>query len=381
MQIIINEIKKILNRKMILLLFLVNAILYFLLINFHIEYFPNGRPALDSYNIGIEMIEKYGTGMDEAEMADFKKTYDNQVKEADQLLQSRKEFRDVGIRSYEEFRNMEIENREQHTLRHKILFDEKVDMFWELQERERLIESHDQNKEIIDTAISEASMGQKERLEEIKVNESFYVYPETAFENFKEFILSVAIAIIISVVLVISPIFIRDRSRQLIDLQYTAKTGRLLYKKKAIAGVLSTLTVITALLAVYFSIYSLNNTAMFFPVPIYTFIGIGDYYWYDLSFIQYIMLTVIAIYILGIAFALLAMSFSTIAPNFIALIGIQIPIVFPMLTFGLNYLINRIISYGLPKWLVPTSYCALIAVSVLFIFLLWKRERKMDIVQ
>ncbi len=119
MQIIINEIKKILNRKMILLLFLVNAILYFLLINFHIEYFPNGRPALDSYNIGIEMIEKYGTGMDEAEMADFKKTYDNQVKEADQLLQSRKEFRDVGIRSYEEFRNMEIENREQHTLRHK----------------------------------------------------------------------------------------------------------------------------------------------------------------------------------------------------------------------------------------------------------------------
>jgi hypothetical protein len=64
---------------------------------------------------------------------------------------------------------------------------------------------------------------------------------------------------------------------------------------------------------------------MFFSVPIYTFIG--DYYWYDLSFIQYIVLTVRAIYILGIVFALLAMSFSTIAPNFIALIGVQIPIV------------------------------------------------------
>lgn len=73
MQIIINEIKKILNWKMILVLFLVNAVLYFLLINFHIENFPNGRPDLDSYNISVEMIRKYGINMDEEEMADFKK--------------------------------------------------------------------------------------------------------------------------------------------------------------------------------------------------------------------------------------------------------------------------------------------------------------------
>lgn len=379
MQMIINEIKKILNWKVILALFLVNAILYFLLIDFHIKHFPNGRPALDSYNIGIEMIEKYGTNMDESELADFKKTYSNQVKDADQLLQSRKEFRDAGIQSYKEFRNMDLENKNQSVLFEKVLYDEKLDLFWELQERERLIEFHDQNKEIIDNAIGEASPGQKERLEEIKANGSYDVYPEVAFLNFKDFIINVTIAIIISVVLVMSPIFIQDRSRQLIDLQYTAKTGRSLYKKKVAAGLLSTLTVITALLAVYFSIYSLNNTAMFFPVPIYTFIG--DYYWYDLSFIQYIVLMVIAIYIMGIIFALLAMSFSTIAPNFIALIGVQIPIVFAMLVFGLGYLIDRMISYNLPKWLVPTSYCALLAMSLLFIFLLWKRERKMDIVQ
>ena len=274
---------------------------------------------------------------------------------------------------------MDIENKQQSALHDKILSDEKVDMFWELQERERLIEFHDQDKEIIDNAIGEASPRQKERLEEIKANGSYDVYPETVFTNFKDFILNVTIAIIVSVVLVMSLTFIQDRSRKLIDLQYTSKIGRSLYKKKAVAGLLSTLIVITALLAVYFSIYSLNNTAMFFPVPIYTFIG--DYYWYDLSFIQYIVLTVIAIYILGIVFALLSMSFSTIAPNFIALIGVQIPIVLAMLAFGLVYLINRMISYNLPKWLVPTSYCVLFAMSVIFIFLLWKRERKMDIVQ
>ena len=42
-------------------------------IEFHITYFPNGRPDLDSYNIGIEMIEKYGTHMDGAELRTSKR--------------------------------------------------------------------------------------------------------------------------------------------------------------------------------------------------------------------------------------------------------------------------------------------------------------------
>ena len=61
MRILWNELKKILTWKILLLLVLVNSVLYFLLIEFYIEYFPNGRPAIDSYNIGIEMIDKYGS--------------------------------------------------------------------------------------------------------------------------------------------------------------------------------------------------------------------------------------------------------------------------------------------------------------------------------
>ena len=92
MRILWNELKKILTWKMLLLLIFVNSVLYFFLIEFHIEHFPNGRPALDSYNIGIEMIEKYGTHMDEEEFLDFKEIYDSQVKEADQYLQSKKDL-------------------------------------------------------------------------------------------------------------------------------------------------------------------------------------------------------------------------------------------------------------------------------------------------
>lgn len=107
MQIIINEMKKILNWKILLVLAFVNVSLYYFLIEFDIQYFPNGRPALDSYRIGVEMIENYGAEMNETELADFKEKYRQEVQKADQFLQSRQDAQDVGVTSYEEFRNMD----------------------------------------------------------------------------------------------------------------------------------------------------------------------------------------------------------------------------------------------------------------------------------
>lgn len=377
MRILLYEIKKILTWKILLLLFIVNSILFFLLIEFEISHFPNGRPSLDSYRIGIEMIEKYGTHMDGEEFADFKKTYDAQVKEADEYLQSRKEFVDAGMGTYEEFRDYDQDNEEQQALSNRIMFDESVDMFWELQERMRLIEFYEMKEVGLKADRDEANEQQKVRFDEMIEKEQYQVYSEVAIENFERFISSVAIAIIFSIVLVLSPVFIKDRSRQLLDLQYTSKRGRNLYKTKAAAGMLSTLIVITALLMVYFSFYSLNNTSMFFEVPIHMFIG--GYSWYDPTFFQYIVLTVVAIYILGIVFALLAMSFSSIMPNYISLIGIQIPLVVAMIAYGLPNLLTWIISIWIPKWVVPTSYGVMLIVSVVFIVLLWKREQKRDI--
>ena len=80
MRVLWNELKKILTLKMVLLLAVVNSILFFLLIEFYIEYFPNGRPGLDHYNISIEMLDKYGMDIDDKEFADFKETYANRSK-------------------------------------------------------------------------------------------------------------------------------------------------------------------------------------------------------------------------------------------------------------------------------------------------------------
>lgn len=378
MQILWNEIKKLLTWKMLLLLVFVNTVLYLLLIEFHIEYFPNGRPALDSYKIGIEMIDKYGTDFDEEEFLDFKKTYENQLGEANQYLLSQNELVVAGITSYEDFRNFDSDNEEDTALRNKLLFDESVDMFWELQERERLIEFYEVKEESLDAYKQNATAAQVAKFDELIEARHFQVYTEVVIQNYKEYIFNVAIVILLSIILMISPGILRDRTRQLLDLQYTTKKGRNLYKTKIMAGLITSIMMITVLLVVYVSIYSLNNTSMYFNIPVHMFIA--DHYWYDPTLFQYILLTILAIYVLGIVTSLVAMSFSSIVPNFITLIGVQVPYVFVMLALVLSYLVNKIISIWLPQWIVPTSYGVLLTVSIISIILLWKRERRRDIV-
>ncbi len=378
MRVLWNEIRKNFTWKILLLLVLVNVVLYFIRIEFYITSFPSGD-SVYSYNIAVEMVEQYGTHMDEDDFLDFKKLYDEQVKEADFYLQAKKEFRDLGIETYEQFRNynaFESPNEELDALRNKVMFEEEVKLFWELQERARLIDFH----EVKENTPSNDNENQQRRYKELFADQQYQVYPGIALDNFKGFITFVAIAILYSVVLVISPMILKDRSRQIVALQYTSKKGRDLHKTKILAGIISTFMVITALLVVYFSLYATNNTSMFFEVPINAFIAMGNPTWYNLTFFQYILLCVAAIYVIGFVYGLLAMSFSSIVPNAMTLIGIQIPFVIGIIIFGMNPLIRFIISIGYTQWLAPTMYCGMIVMSVLFSIVLWRREKKRDIV-
>lgn len=324
------------------------------------------------------MIEKYGTHMDEEEFEDFKRVYEEEVQAADAYLGARQEFVDAGLDTYELFINHDREDEIADKLHWKVFFEDKVDLFWELQERGRLIEFYEMKELGIEAYRNDANKQQKARFNAMSEQGLYQVYPEVAFDNFKRFIFNVAIVIILSVALIVSPVFLQDRTRQLLGIQYTTKKGRNVYKTKALAGFVATFLVITALLIVYFSLYAQNNTSMYFNVPVHMFIS--DFSWYDPTFFQYILLTVGAIYLLGFVTAFVAMSLSSIVPNYISLIGLQIPYMFLIISLGINYLVGAIISLYLPRWLVPTSYSALLVVSVVWIVGMWKREKKRDIV-
>lgn len=133
----------------------------------------------------------------------------------------------------------------------------------------------------------------------------------------------------------------------------------------------------TGLLAIYLGLYSQNQPDPFFNVPMNSFIGSEQ--WYDLTFFQYMILTVAAIYVLGFILVFISLAVSHLVPNYITLIGVQVPIIFGLLVFGLRYLLNLITHLDLPQWLVPFCYSFFLVASIVFIMLLWKREKKTDI--
>ena len=148
MTIILNELKKIFNIKSILLFILITLIMYFLFIEFDIKYFPNGRPSLDIYNIFVDMKDSYGEFMDEEEFEDFKRKYEETKKEADEYIQSRKDFRELGITNYDEFIDMDdTTNKEFKKLRDDVIFNKRIDVFWELPCREEYIRAYENREE------------------------------------------------------------------------------------------------------------------------------------------------------------------------------------------------------------------------------------------
>lgn len=373
MRVLWNELKKILTWKMLILLIFMNSVLYFLLIEFEIKYFPNGS-EIHGYNIGVEMTEKYGITMDDEEFIDFKKTYDDDVEKADNYLKSRKEFVEEGLETYEKFLNIDWVNPGKASdLRADLFFNQSVDLFWELEERGRLLDMYEYKENIP----NEITKQQQKRYEELIAQEKFGIYPEVIIKRFKTFIVNIGISIFFSVVLVVSPTILKDRSRQLVPIQYATKKGRNLFKTKVLAGVIATIIVITALLSVYFSLYSLNNTSMFFDVRINTFIANES--WFDPTFFQFILLCIAGIYIIGLFFAVLSMTFASLVPNMVSLIGIQIPFVVGFLIIGLYPLLPEMFGMWYPKWLSLISYCSLIIVATFCVAVVWKREKKLDI--
>lgn len=141
MRIIWNELKKILTWKIMLSLVIVSAVFYELFIMFDFEYFPNGRPAGDEFKVAEEMLVKYGDTLDEKELEDFKKIYDQRVQDATAYLKSNPEMEAAGLGTYENFKHAELEqDKKQDQLHAQVMFEDGVDVFWELQAREYLIE-------------------------------------------------------------------------------------------------------------------------------------------------------------------------------------------------------------------------------------------------
>jgi hypothetical protein len=328
----------------------------------------------------MEMIEQYGYQMNQEEFEHFKKVYEKERAAADAYLQARQEYVDAGLDTYEKFRTADIEKKQEiRKLTNQIMFVDEVDLFWELQAREHLIEYYEyrnflySNMKFGDLPLTAE---QKERIKDTIASGNIMSYE--VFENYNSLIRHVAILIVISIMFMISPIFLQDRRNHVVFLQYSNKTGRKIFNLKLLAAFIATGFITTVQLGLFFILYRGNKVGIFLNANINS-VFTHEVFWFELTFLQYILLTIVSIYILAFTLTIIVAVLSNRAPNYISVVGLQVPLAILLFVVVIDYLVVRITNIRLPIYFLPSAYVLLILIGSFLYFWSVKREKKVDL--
>lgn len=377
MNVFFYEMKKIFSWKIILLIVFVNILLFKLLVEFNLTNFPNGRPAGDMFKIEQQLIKKYGTTIDAKEFTEIQRSYRQQVAAATKYLANDPEAVAVGFDTYEKFNDYDHDNQEKNDFNSKLFFENKLDFPWVLQSYETYIDGYKNEKTFLKRDIQEATGAKKERLEKLLKENDPVFYSSIVLKNFQAVIVAISITVFLSILLLISPIFIRDLRSNIIPLQYSSKVGRKIFSIKWLAGFVSSFLLAAVLLSLYIWLYRANHTESHFQLHINAMDA--QYSWYDPTFLQYIILSVVLAFVFAVLLGVLTMAISTIAKNIIALIGIQIIVAFIMIAGVATFVIQNMISINYTVYFMPLSLLLFVLLTLFATYFAWQREKKRDI--
>lgn len=387
MGIIKNELKKIFNIKSLLVVLVISFVIYNMFIKFYIEIFPNGRPTLDVYDIAKKFVEEEGINTSEVGIDYFLELKEKYREEANNYLLNNATAKELGITTYEELQNVGVSKTgydsemeiKAHELHSNILFDEVVDSFWKLQGVDSFIEFYESGF----ISYSLLSEEQNKRINEIVNSYNFRdVIPYFVLENYNGFIFTSTALIVISIIFLLSPIFTKDKHRNLEQIQYTTKRGRKLYRDKIITSLISSAIIVTVELGILFSLYLTreNTVEVFYNSSINSWLVAG-LNWFNLTFKEYIFLTIVLIYIFALCLSIFTAFISRKCSRYITLIGISL-----ILTIGFFKLVTSetLLLGGIgwiyrPKFLVLGFIIIMAILGVLLISIQNKNEKKRSI--
>lgn len=379
MKLIGYELRKIFNPKVLIFLALFHVIFYFLFLEFSFKYFPNGRPDGDMHQVTIQMLGQYGDHMDTEEFEDFKQQLTDLEQKVDQLIKSDPYFKEYRVNSYEEYKQKSGEGILPFEV-DKYFYDheEHGDMIWEIAARGRLIEQYESKNT---AALMDLNDAQLEKVEQYEQDGTFTsLFSEEVMENYNILLGYLQILVLVSSMFLLIPLYIKDRGNGVIYLQYSSKTGRKHFLIKWLTAILAVTILYAIQLSAFFMFYSDEIKSVFYPISINSYFNswLGPY-WYDLSFMEFILITMGLLYVLLLLFTTLTAMISSLARNYVIIIAALVPCVIWMLSPFFDIMLVRTARIVDPLLLQPILYVVLILMVGLFLLLRWRRERVGDI--
>lgn len=395
MRIFRNELKKLLNWKLLLLLAVFTGLFYYMFLNFNlIDCYPNGHPATESLEIGKRMLGKYGPIIDAEEQKEFETVdYPAIKQEANRELAGIKEFREARITTVDELDALD----EKTDGASKELADKLHDALNKLappdylhpdphymyqHARDFTIPSFHDIEASAQYRISNTPAGAaRERIEELEKHAASEGIP--AFPDWPVMIIWIEMAQDLSVILLftvailISPYLVHERRSGVRGLAYACRKGRPLFATQFGASL-----VIAALAeAVQFAVF----------IPLFLigphrvdllFLGCDVSYerglWWDMTFGQYMVWTSVIMFVLAFGFAMLSFAVSKLCKNYIAVLAAQIPLLFLAGKLS-GRIIGTLFSVNRPPYFDPLVCAACVLLPLAVCLFLNHREKTADI--
>ena len=377
MRLFLYELKRIWSWQVLMLIFFVNIFLNHFIISFDIDYFPNGQPDTQLYEIGEKIIPMFGSKIDAKEYEQLEQMYEEEVKKANAFLSNDPEARKLHLDTYEKLGNIDFNDEQAYTYYDEVFSELNKEVALNLQAYEIYMDIYKEREDDLTTSLGWGP-SQQQKLHKLADEQKHASYTDIAIKNFDAYKMNVAVVIFLSIIILLSPVFMRDKMANVVAIQYTTKKGRRSYRIKWLAGLVSGF-VMTLLLIVSYTIpYLGNHLENYYNLPLSTFAWY--YSWYDLTFIDYIWLSVGVVIVLSILLSILTLTISTIVQNMSALIGVQIVVAFLMIMVGAVFIVQELIKLQYMQYAVPATFIGFAIIVIVSARSAWTHEMKRDIV-
>ncbi len=204
------------------------------------------------------------------------------------------------------------------------------------------------------------------------------ILPSQVFYYFKDTHKYATAAILLSIMVLVMPLYIGDRRKRLLEVQYASRMGRRLYWVKLAAALIGTTVLITLMMILYTLYFTQHDISMFFDSRINSAL-MYQVYWFNLTLGQYIILSYVATFLLAYSLCLLTALLSRLTVLYPALIGMLVPLAYAALTVGFYYLLDRMFTLYGASWTQAVGYSAVVGFAVLFVIWRGRREQRLDI--
>ncbi|TDQ42996.1 hypothetical protein [Aureibacillus halotolerans] len=361
-----HELKKQFAWKLVAIVVAFSALWYVLYVDFYFEYFLNGPNDIATHLVVTEAYEKYGKELNEEEFHELKNDYQRTIDEMDALLLSNEAFRKTGFDGYIDYRDREAESPSQIQLGidYKSIYEQALGengelLSWKIQSYQHMIEFYE--LEILERKLDHTS-----------------IFPYFIYTNYNTVIGYVVIMVLLSVFILAAPVYFRDKKERLLPLQFTSETGRRIQAAKAWAVTCMALVVTTLQLGLFFFFYFQEDVDPYLHVNLNSFIQ-SHLFLFDLTFIQYIVITIIGTYLLSLSAAWLAAIVSRFVASYLGLLGVLVPVATVMIVLANAMLMEYLFTEYQPTLLTVSLYAVLLLGSGIALITITRRDRSLDV--